>query len=139
MTSADFDGIAIDGDILCTFCAEEQNIDIDNDPEVSPMFCDGESDTPQNCGNCHRPISYGLTQDGFLYVVGCLRDELRKGADEYLKINNCYKGSYYEGSPHIRIILDWLKSIWFINPGKRFIEKCKDHIYYMAKKRGVTI
>jgi hypothetical protein len=75
----------------------------------SPEVCSdgGEQDTPANCCVCHRPLDYSLTSEGVQYVLEYIRESLAAGPDEWNKVHDCYKGTYYEGSRHVEIVRDW--------------------------------
>ncbi len=62
-----------DGELVCDGCA----VDVTDDNAV----IGGETDSPQHCSCCHRPLfdEFGLTTDGVAYVVARVEDALRAG------------------------------------------------------------
>lgn len=109
----EFDGVYVDQDLYCERCYRRTFKGKDGEPKFSeggnPLFVDAECDTPQHCSRCHRPMEHSLTSEGVRYVLEAMREELRKGRAEYSKVNDCYKGTYYEGSRHVEIVRDWAR------------------------------
>lgn len=109
----EYDGVYVDGDLYCEGCYRREFKVRDGCARFgeadSPLFVDAECDTPQHCSKCHRPMEHSLTSDGVRYVLDAMREELRKGRAEYSKALDCYQGTYYEGSRHVDIIMDWAR------------------------------
>ena len=69
----------------------------------------GDQDTPAHCFSCLRPLDYSLTTEGVQYVLGEIQGSLEHGPDA--TVYDCYKGTWYEGSPHHAILRDWVEHI----------------------------
>ena len=69
----------------------------------------GEQDSPAHCFHCLCPLDYSLTTDGVAYVLGEIRGSLEHGPDS--TVYECYKGTWYDGSPHHAILRDWAEHI----------------------------
>jgi hypothetical protein len=85
------------GAVYCEYCAPNR------------AWCPGntqESDSPQNCHECGRPLDVSLTNYGREYVLDCLRLEIRLGRSYYMtKVDS--RLPYYKGCAHGSIVLDW--------------------------------
>ena len=91
---------------LCPDCAG------DDTEEVNWYDLDyEESDVPQNCAVCHRPLGGALTPNGIKYILDAIQESLRVGRQARNTIHDCYKGTYYEGSRHCEIVRDWAEQI----------------------------
>ncbi len=104
-------------DIYCDECGQkieaslikptEELWDSDDYPNSFPD--NEESDSPQHCAACLRPIETTLTPDGIKLVLAAVKTEFQN--ELRWEINDCYKGTYYEDSPHIAIVADWVEQI----------------------------
>lgn len=100
MNACDVVGYVCDGEINCPDCCE--------DPEgCDPIFADSETDCPDNCSACGRPIENTLTDEGAEYVRQCLRQTFRRGkrGNQALRHNG---PAYYVGSDGGAVVLDWI-------------------------------
>lgn len=89
---------------------EKQQVDTDDWPVSYPDA--GESDCPQNCDSCHKPLEYSLTDVGVAYVVESVRELLESGREAYTKIHpSRLVPDYYEGSPAFRVVADWVEDL----------------------------
>lgn len=96
-------------------------------------------DYPLHCSVCHAPLNCSMTTDGENYIIEQVRDELRKGAKRYLTIHDCYKGTWYERSPHYWIVADWVKQhmTWSNHERAQFCERAIAWMSFQARKRGI--
>jgi hypothetical protein len=86
------------GELVCEACA----VDVTDDDAV----IGGDSDTPEHCAYCHRPLFdiFGLTEDGFRYVVAKIEERLREGTSD----NGWrWEGGYYVGLGRCASHRDW--------------------------------
>lgn len=95
------DAYICDGTLYCEDCA----------PDAAESYPDGggESDSPQHCDNCLVPLDNPLTQYGIEYVLVALENETKNPDRE--KAHENYNGTYYHGSPHKQIVLDWASQL----------------------------
>jgi hypothetical protein len=66
-------GYVVDGIILCPTHAEEwakeNNVDLETDERVSPIFDDSEWDYIPTCEECGDPLDVAPTNDGLRWIV----------------------------------------------------------------------
>lgn len=68
MNAYDFDAVAYDGAVYCVDCVSPET-DMENDPEVTPIFADSEWDSYPVCFTCNREHDYvNLTTDGRVWL-----------------------------------------------------------------------
>jgi hypothetical protein len=88
-------------------------------PLVAEEYADGggESDTPQHCHGCGKPLENTLTSEGVQYALEHAEEEARRPREERERIIPL-KGTaeedglaWYKGEPHKRIVLDWLDQL----------------------------
>jgi hypothetical protein len=94
-------------EVFCEFCAPEGAVAYDHGG--------GESDCPENCAACHRPLENSLTSDGVEYVMEHIRDELRMPA-EYRNASATHwtDGDYYKGCTLTAVVRDWAEQLrWY--------------------------
>lgn len=118
------------------------------EPEGSEFYCEdcapkgaecysdggGEADCPQHCANCGVPLENPLTSDGVQYVLEAAEEECARHEEERerimpLKGTGEEQMTYYHGSPHKAIVLDWLEQIRWYNlslKDKERLERCLD-------------
>lgn len=98
---------------------DSQQTDTDDFPASYPDA--GESDIPQNCDSCHKPLEYSLTNDGIDYVVEHVRDTLRMGREYYCKVHPSHDpdNDYYKDSPAFAVVKDWVEDMRYYNLDKR--------------------
>jgi hypothetical protein len=102
----------------------------------------GESDSPQNCANCHMPLDNPLTPDGVNYVIQSVRESLQGGKGTYLIVLPCYQGTYYQDSPQVAIVRDWLRQLeWYHlpQPQSDFVSHAASWIDYQCRKAGFAV
>lgn len=93
---------------------EKQPVDSDDWPISYPDA--GESDCPQNCGSCGKPLEYSLTNVGVAYVVEHVRETLELGRSHYCRVYPSHRDNdYYEGSPLFRVVADWVDDLRYYN------------------------
>lgn len=73
--------------------------------ETSPP----ETDCPQNCSACHKPLNVSLTSAGVEYVIDKLRTALVEGLDA--RSYRVPGRDWYRKSPHYDIARDWAKDL----------------------------
>jgi hypothetical protein len=120
----------LDGEFYCEDCgAPKVEREVNDDPdfddeffrevddkndEIDDTYPDGggESDTPQHCAQCHRPLENPLTKDGVNYVLEAIRDELSKPRSERNKVATHWKeGEYYAGCTATAVVRDWAEQL----------------------------
>jgi len=113
---------------LCEDCGIEAGLS----EEDSYPDC-GETDCPENCARCHRPLEYSLTGEGVTYVMEHLDHEVAKwnlspskAMGEWKAVHDCYKGTWYEGSPWIVIMRDWAEEL-----GNYGLDDADEHVVEM--------
>ena len=106
-------------------------------PEGAEPSGFNEADSPLHCSVCHYPLDCTLTDDGIEYVYQALRDELRKGYNEYLKIHSCYDDTYYVNCCHYEILADWAEKLSFTKYD-RFADKFIERTSRMRMIHGST-
>lgn len=93
---------------------ESQTVDTDDWPASYPDA--GESDCPQNCDSCGKPLEYSLTNVGVAYVVEAVRETLELGRSHYCRVYPSHReNDYYEGSPLFRVVADWVEDLRYYN------------------------
>jgi hypothetical protein len=91
-----------EADVYCEDHAPEGS-----EPEAMPQ----ETDTPENCSVCGRPLQYALTPAGVQYVLDAIKEALYEwplGAEKGPSIR---KPDYYEGCSNIAVVQDWAKDL----------------------------
>lgn len=98
---------------------ESQQADTDNWPASYPDA--GESDCPQHCDSCHKPLEYSLTNEGIDYVVEAVREMLKSGRENYCKVHPSHDpdSDYYKDSPAFAVVRDWVEDMRYYNLDKR--------------------
>jgi len=89
--------VLIDGALYCEECAG---------PGGEEVF-GGESDSPEHCGDCHRPLDYTLTGDGVAYVLVALQESIDSGREAFVLADHWEEGQYYHGGRMIDVVADW--------------------------------
>lgn len=138
-----FSGYYVDGTILCEFCATQAEIDeckcVDNE----------ETDCPQHCEECARPIKYTLTTDGINYVVEYLQEAIDRQEYNSKETRTGDPNNYYRGMPIWSVVYDWavdLKSYWLNETQQAVLDEFFDKFtemknpncddYHCTKKDG---
>lgn len=89
---------------------DKATLDTDNWPAGYPDA--GESDSPCNCGSCGKPLEYSLTTDGVAYVLEAVKEHLKSGWRNYLRIHtSCRYPDYYEHTPAFFVVKDWVEDL----------------------------
>lgn len=97
---------------------DEHTYDSDDYPKGPYADGGGESDGPQNCGNCHVWLENPLTSHGVEQVLEMADDEIARGPEEYNRImpakgtgEDTENFSRWHGQPHKAIVLEWLEDL----------------------------
>ena len=105
-----FDGYVCDGEIVCEHC-----FDGDPDsPEVSILdgITSNETDSPDHCSFCSRPIHCSLTSEGVKYVLRALREYGVEPHDKRVQDKWASReDNYYHGSPGWALLGDWADQV----------------------------
>lgn len=95
-----------EGELICESCA----VDMTDDDRV----IGGESDTPEHCAYCHRPLfeDFDLTEDGVRQVLEKVRKDLKRNAGWRTNPNGpVWLGGYYAGMPWLAVTRDWAEHV----------------------------
>lgn len=82
--------------------AEDTGDSGDYPQDVSHL--DSASDSPDNCGGCHRPLENPLTAEGIEYVVEHVRERLAEGVAPG---DWRWEEGYYKGMDRNAVLRDW--------------------------------
>ncbi len=99
-----------DGELVCESCA----VDCTDDE----AWIGGETDTPEHCSCCRRPLFDGaeLTGMGVAFVVRSVREELKSGTRfprGHADGSMVWQHGWYEGLPWLSVTRDWAE--WVLN------------------------
>jgi hypothetical protein len=105
---------------------------------------DGSQDTPAHCCACGAPLDYTLTEEGVAYVIDALVDELIDGIDEHiipLKGTAEERLTYYHGSPHYVITMEWAEHLLDNTVGRVPLDRKDAFIvdHYLEVCSGLTV
>jgi hypothetical protein len=91
-----------EGEVYCEFCAPE-----DANHAMFPEF-----DTPQNCGECYRPLSGSLLAEGITYVIEAAWRNLEREDAWAIPVEDHgphAEGSWYYGSSPAAVVQEWIE------------------------------
>lgn len=125
-------------DVYCEWCGagicdeldkkglapEDPDDDYSYDSDDYPKECCNDSDyadTPQHCGECHRPLGTSLTADGVQYVLDHILESLEHPERWDAIIDD--RLPYYKGSRWIEVERDWAEMLrWYgLNHRDKFL------------------
>lgn len=91
-----------DGELVCEKCA------VDVSEEDSAIG--GETDSPQHCSYCHRPLFhvFDLTSVGVNYVIETIKRDLKKGTKD---TGWRWGHGYYKGLGRVAVGRDWTETV----------------------------
>lgn len=93
-----------EGELICEECA----VDMTDDD----IAFGGESDSPEHCAYCHRPLfeNFGLTDRGLNYVLAKVRESLKHGL-KGPRADWRWGHGYYKGTGYHSVTRDWAQYV----------------------------
>jgi len=113
-----FDGfVTPEGYILCEMCI--------GDAESESEHLYGESDCPEHCSLCGRPVDHELTAHGARLILEAIEQQisalLKQTKRQRQAPGQWPRTNYYHGSPAYAVVLDWAERLdgWKLSPWDR--------------------